>query len=174
MIYWQLILVYLKIGTFGFGGGYAMLSLIQYEVVEHHQWLTLQEFTDVVAISQMTPGPIGINSATYVGYAVTQNVWGAVAATVAVCLPSFLLVILLSYFFMRCKDNKYIKAAMSGLLPMSVSLIAAAALMLMNGDNFIDYKSILICVAAFIATWKWNLHPILLIIFSGIIGYFVY
>ena len=71
MIYWQLILVYLKIGMFGFGGGYAMLSLIQYEVVDHHHWLTLQQFTDVVAISQMTPGPIGINSATYVGYAVT-------------------------------------------------------------------------------------------------------
>ena len=85
MIYWQLILVYLKIGMFGFGGGYAMLSLIQYEVVDHHHWLTLQQFTDVVAISQMTPGPIGINSATYVGYAVTQSVWGAVVATVAVC-----------------------------------------------------------------------------------------
>lgn len=73
MIYWQLILVYLKIGMFGFGGGYAMLSLIQYEVVDHHHWLTLQQFTDVVAISQMTPGPIGINSATYVGYAVTAK-----------------------------------------------------------------------------------------------------
>ena len=127
MIYWQLILVYLKIGMFGFGGGYAMLSLIQYEVVDHHHWLTLQQFTDVVAISQMTPGPIGINSATYVGYAVTQSVWGAVVTTIAVCLPSFILVLLISYFFVKCKDNKYIKAAMSGLLPMSVSLIAAAA-----------------------------------------------
>ena len=125
MIYWQLILVYLKIGMFGFGGGYAMLSLIQYEVVDHHHWLTLQQFTDVVAISQMTPGPIGINSATYVGYAVTQSVWGAVVTTIAVCLPSFILVLLISYFFVKCKDNKYIKAAMSGLLPMSVSLIAA-------------------------------------------------
>lgn len=82
MIYWQLILVYLKIGMFGFGGGYAMLSLIQHEVVDHYQWLTLQQFTDVVAISQMTPGPIGINSATYVGYSVTQSVWGAIAATI--------------------------------------------------------------------------------------------
>lgn len=148
MIYWQLILVYLKIGMFGFGGGYAMLSLIQYEVVDHHHWLTLQQFTDVVAISQMTPGPIGINSATYVGYAVTQSVWGAVVTTIAVCLPSFILVLLISYFFVKCKDNKYIKAAMSGLLPMSVSLIAAAALLLMNKENFIDYKSILIFAAA--------------------------
>ena len=88
MIYWQLLWVYLKIGMFGFGGGYAMLSLIQHEIVDLHHWLTPQQFTDVVAISQMTPGPIGINSATYVGYAVTQSVWGAVLATVAVCLPS--------------------------------------------------------------------------------------
>lgn len=76
MIYWQLLGVYLKIGIFGFGGGYAMLSLIQYEVVDKYHWLTLQEFTDVVAISQMTPGPIGINSATYIGYTATGSVWG--------------------------------------------------------------------------------------------------
>ena len=139
MIYWQLLWVYLKIGTFGFGGGYAMLSLIQHEIVDLHHWLTPQQFTDVVAISQMTPGPIGINSATYVGYAVTQSVWGAVLATVAVCLPSFILVLLISYFFAKCKDNKYIKAAMSGLLPMSVALIASAALLMMNRENFIDY-----------------------------------
>ena len=104
-------------------------------------WTTItgspcNNFTDVVAISQMTPGPIGINSATYVGYAVTQSVWGAVVTTIAVCLPSFILVLLISYFFVKCKDNKYIKAAMSGLLPMSVSLIAAAALLLMNKENF--------------------------------------
>lgn len=80
MIYLQLLWVYLKIGMFGFGGGYAMLSLIQHEIVDIHHWLTPQQFTDVVAISQMTPGPIGINSATYVGYAVTQSVWGAVLA----------------------------------------------------------------------------------------------
>lgn len=149
MIYLQLLWVYLKIGMFGFGGGYAMLSLIQHEIVDIHHWLTPQQFTDVVAISQMTPGPIGINSATYVGYAVTQSVWGAVLATVAVCLPSFILVLLISYFFAKCKDNKYIKAAMSGLLPMSVALIASAALLMMNRENFMDYKSIGIFAAAF-------------------------
>lgn len=143
MIYWQLIYVYLKIGLFGFGGGYAMLSLIQFEIVDRHHWLTLQQFTDIVAISQMTPGPIGINSATYIGYSVTGSVWGAVVATVAVCLPSFLMVLFISYFFVKFKNNKYVNAAMSGLLPMSVALIGAAALLLMNGENFIDYKSIL-------------------------------
>ena len=101
MIYWQLIYVYLKIGLFGFGGGYAMLSLIQFEIVDRHHWLTLQQFTDIVAISQMTPGPIGINSASYIGYSVTGSVWGAVVATVAVCLPSFLMVLFISYFFVK-------------------------------------------------------------------------
>ena len=110
MIYWQLIYVYLKIGLFGFGGGYAMLSLIQFEIVDRHHWLTLQQFTDIVAISQMTPGPIGINSATYIGYSVTGSVWGAVVATVAVCLPSFLMVLFISYFFVKFKNNKYVNA----------------------------------------------------------------
>ena len=173
-IYLQLLWVYLKIGMFGFGGGYAMLSLIQHEIVDIHHWLTPQQFTDVVAISQMTPGPIGINSATYVGYAVTQSVWGAVLATVAVCLPSFILVLLISYFFAKCKDNKYIKAAMSGLLPMSVALIASAALLMMNRENFMDYKSIGIFAAAFLVTWKWNLHPILLICLAGVVGLLLY
>ena len=174
MIYLQLLWVYLKIGIFGFGGGYAMLSLIQHEIVDRHHWLTSQQFTDVVAVSQMTPGPIGINSATYVGFAVTQSVWGAVLATVAVCLPSFFLVLLISYFFVKCKDNKYIKAAMSGLLPMSVALIASASLLMMNKENFIDYKSICIFVSAFLITLKWKLHPILLICLAGVVGLILY
>lgn len=172
MIYWQLICVYLKIGVFGFGGGYAMLSLIQFEIVERYHWLTLQQFTDVVAISQMTPGPIGINSATYIGYTVTGNIWGAVIATVAVCLPSFLMVLFISYFFVKFKNNKYVNAAMSGLLPMSVALIGAAALLLMNKDNF--YKSILIFVAAFFLTWKYKVHPILMILLAGVMGFILY
>ena len=174
MIYWQLICVYLKIGVFGFGGGYAMLSLIQFEIVERYHWLTLQQFTDVVAISQMTPGPIGINSATYIGYTVTGNIWGAVIATVAVCLPSFLMVMFISYFFVKFKNNKYVNAAMSGLLPMSVALIGAAALLLMNEDNFIDYKSILIFVVAFFLTWKYKVHPILMILLAGVMGFILY
>ena len=174
MIYWQLICVYLKIGVFGFVGRYAMLSLIQFEIVERYHWLTLQQFTDVVAISQMTPGPIGINSATYIGYTVTGNIWGAVIATVAVCLPSFLMVLFISYFFVKFKNNKYVYAAMSGLLPMSVALIGAAALLLMNKDNFIDYKSILIFVAAFFLTWKYKVHPILMILLAGVMGFILY
>ena len=174
MIYWELLSVYLKIGLFGFGGGYAMLSLIQFEVVDKHHWLTLQQFMDIVAISQVTPGPIGINSATYIGYTVTGNVWGAILATFAVCLPSFLLVLFISYFFAKFKNNIYVKAAMSGLLPMSVALIAAAALLLMNKENFIDYKSLFIFAAAFILTWKYKIHPILMICLAGTAGLLLY
>ena len=174
MIYWQLLGVYLKIGIFGFGGGYAMLSLIQYEVVDKYHWLTLQEFTDVVAISQMTPGPIGINSATYIGYTATGSVWGSVIATFAVCLPSFLLVLLISFFYAKFKNNKYVAAAFTGLRPMTVGLIGAAALLLMNKENFIDYKSILIFAGAFLLTWKYKIHPILMICLAGVAGLVIY
>ena len=174
IVYWQLFYAYTKIGIFGFGGGYAMLSLIQHEVVDKYHWLSLAEFTDVIAISQMTPGPIGINSATYIGYTVTGNVWGAILATVAVSLPSFLMVLAISMFFAKFRENRYVSAAFTGLRPVTIGLIAVAALVLMNGDNFIDYKSVLIFVAAFVLSWKFNVHPILMICLAGIAGVILY
>ena len=182
MIWLQLLYVYLKIGIFGFGGGYAMLSLIQADVVDRYKWISLQEFTDIVAISQMTPGPIGINSATYIGYTAIHNagyspfmaVLGSCLTTFAVCLPSFILVLVISYFFAKFKNNKYVVAAFTGLRPATVGLIAAAALMLMNKENFIDYKSFLIFGAAFIITWKFNVHPILMIALAGVAGLILY
>ena len=174
IVYWQLFYAYTKIGIFGFGGGYAMLSLIQHEVVDKYHWLSLAEFTDVIAISQMTPGPIGINSATYIGYTVTGNIWGAILATVAVSLPSFLMVLAISMFFSKFRQNRYVSAAFVGLRPMTIGLIAAAALVLMNGDNFIDYKSILIFAAAFLLSWKLNVHPILTICLAGMAGLVLY
>ena len=95
MLYVELLYSFLKIGLFGFGGGYAMLSLIQSEIVDKHGWITNAEFTDIVAISQMTPGPIAINSATYVGYTATGSVWGSVLATVGVCLPSMIIMMIM-------------------------------------------------------------------------------
>ncbi|MDR1938974.1 MAG: chromate transporter, partial [Tannerellaceae bacterium] len=165
MLFLQLFWVYIKIGLFNFGGGYAMLSLIQDEVVDRHAWITMQEFTDIVAVSQMTPGPIGINSATYVGYTAVLNagyppqvaVLGSCLATLAVCLPSFILILIISYSFARFKKNKYVEAAFLGLRPATVGLIAAAALLLMNSENFIDYKSLLIFASAFLLTWKFKL-----------------
>lgn len=158
IVYLNLFWAYLKIGLFGFGGGYAMLSLIQHEAVEvvHYgesqPWLTPTEFTDIVAISQMTPGPIGINSATYVGYVAAGNsIWGSIIATFAVCLPSFILVLLVSRFILKHKDNITIKSIFSGLRPVVVGLIASAALLLMNKENFPDYTiSIGIAVISFV------------------------
>lgn len=174
MIYLELLLVYLKIGAVGFGGGYAMLSLIQEEVVEKHAWLTVQEFTDIVAISQMTPGPIGINSATYIGYSVTGSIWGSIVATIAVMIPSFVLVLLISLSFARIKDNRHSKAIFTGIRPASVGLIGAAFLMLLNKENFIDYTSIIFFLVAFVLVIKKWLHPILVIILGGIAGYLIY
>ncbi len=182
MIWLELFYVYIKIGIFGFGGGYAMLSLIQAEVVDKYNWISLQEFTDIVAISQMTPGPIGINSATYIGFTAIHNagystgmsILGAGLATFAVCLPSFILVLIISYYFTRVKNNKYVEAAFSGLRPVTVGLIAAAALMLMNTENFIDYKSYFIFGAAFLLTWKLKVHPILMIVLAGAAGLVLY
>ena len=123
MVYLQLLYSYLKIGFFGFGGGYAMLALIQNEVVVRHHWLTNSELTDIIAISQMTPGPISINSATYIGYVVTGNIWGAILATFAVCLPSITLMIVITRFYLALQDNLYIKSAMFGMRPMVLAMI---------------------------------------------------
>jgi chromate transporter len=174
VIYWQLFVTYFKIGLFGFGGGYAMLSLIQHEVVERHQWLTAAEFTDIVAISQMTPGPIGINSATYIGYTVTGGVWGAVVATLAVCLPSFVIVLLIAGSYRKFRSNRYVNDAFKGLRPVVTGLIAAAALLLMNRENFVDYKSLIIFGIAFLLTMFTRLHPILLIVLAGGVGLVLY
>lgn len=182
MIWLQLLYVYLKIGILGFGGGYAMLSLIQADVVDRYGWISLQEFTDIVAISQMTPGPIGINSATYIGYSAIHNagysmpmsILGSCLTTAAVCLPSFLLVWLISYFFAKFRHNRYVEAAFTGLRPATVGLIAAAALLLMNHENFIDYKSYLIFAASFLLTWKLKVHPILMILIAAAAGIILY
>ena len=182
MIWFQLLYVYLKVGILGFGGGYAMLSLIQADVVDRYHWITLQEFTDIVAISQMTPGPIGINSATYIGYTAILNagyspavsILGSCLTTAAVCLPSFFLVLSISMAFSKFKHNKYVEAAFVGLRPATVGLIAAAALLLMNSENFIDYKSFLLFGAAFFLTWRYKIHPILIILLAGVAGLFLY
>ena len=174
MIYWQLFISFFKIGFFGFGGGYAMLSLIQNEVVEVHEWVSAAEFTDIVAISQMTPGPIAINSATYIGYVATQSVWGSVVATVAVSLPSVIIMLIICRFFLKFRDNKYVGYVMSGLKPAVVGLIAAAAIMLVNTSTFIDYKSIILFAAAFIASLRFKTNPILLIVLAGVAGYVLY
>lgn len=178
-IYLRLIWAYLKIGLFGFGGGYAMLSLVENEVVENG-WISSQMFTDIVAISQMTPGPIGINSATYIGYVSTGNVWGSILATLVVVLPPFLITLYASHFISRHNDSAIIKGAFMGLRPVIVGLIASAALLLMNKDNFgivgsSDHIiSVIICATSFCLVFFTRIHPILVIVLAGIAGYFIF
>lgn len=177
MIYLQLFLSYLKIGFFGFGGGYAMLSLIQNEVVVQHQWLTNGQFADVVAISQITPGPIAINSATYIGYQVTGSVWGAVVATFAVSLPSLTIMLAITRFYLKLQDNRYVKGAMAGMQPMMIGMIAAAALLLIfphdDTRSFIDLWSWLLFGLCLVASIR-KVNPILLIVLSAATGILIY
>ncbi len=173
MIYLQLFLSYLKIGFFGFGGGYAMISLIYNEVVVQNQWLTAAELADVAAISQMTPGPIAINCATYVGYTVTGNAWGSLLATIAVCLPSLTLMLLATKFYFRLRGNRQFAGAMSGMQPMMIGLILSSALMLFGDATFIDWKSWVIFAACFVASVR-KINPILLIVLSAVAGIVLY
>jgi chromate transporter len=173
----QLFLSYLKIGFFGFGGGYAMLSLIHSEVVVRNQWLTNGEFSDIVAISQMTPGPIAINSATYIGYEVA-GVLGSVVATVAVCLPALTIMMLITRFFLRLRDNRYVRGVVMGMRPVVVGMIASAALLLIfphsaDGRSFIDGWSWAIFIGVMVASVK-KVNPILLIVLSAVVGVVIY
>ncbi len=174
MIYLQLFYTFFIIGLFTFGGGYAMLSLIQNEVVVNHTWITAGEFTDMVAISQMTPGPIGINSATYVGYAVSGNIFGSIVATFAVCLPSFLIILTICKIYSRFKESNIFASLMKTLRPIVIGMIGAAAGILITKENFIDWTSWILFAGALIASWWFKANPILLIIAGGAIGYFIY
>ena len=186
MIFLLLFITFFQIGLFGFGGGYGMLSLIQGEVVHHHHWMTTAQFTDIVAISQMTPGPIGINSATYVGYSSLVNAgyapgWGVLGsfiATFAVVLPSFVLMLLISKFLMKYKNHPYVENVFLGLRPAVVGLLAAAALLLMTKENFSSPSeswwqftvSILLFLFAFVAQKFFKLGAIRIIFICGIAG----
>ena len=190
MIYVELFLTIFLIGMFTIGGGYAMLSLIQNEVVTVHGWITDTTFTDIVAMSQMTPGPIGINSATYVGFTAVANagyseVWailGSCLASFSVMLPSFILMLLVSKFLMRYRKHPSVEMVFSIIRPVVVGLLASAALLLMNSTNFGNPTtqplqfgiSTLLFLFAFVGLKRWHLSPILLIIICGAISGVVY
>ena len=186
MIILELFYTFLKIGLFSFGGGYGMLSVIQGEVVSRHGWLSASEFTDIVAISQMTPGPIGINSATYVGYTAVLNtgapewlaVIGSFAASFAVMLPSIVLMLVVSRYLIKYSKHPNVEAVFKGLRPVVVGLIASAALLLMTEDNFGSpsdtplqfWVSVALFVAAFVAMKFYKVSPILVLVLAGIFG----
>ena len=186
MIFVELLCSFLMIGLFSFGGGYGMLSVIQGEVVTHHAWLTAAEFTDIVAVSQMTPGPIGINSATYVGYTAVLNatgsevlaVLGSLTASFAVMLPSIVLMLIVSRFFMKYSKHKNVENVFRLLRPAVVGLIASAALLLMTEENFGSptdtplqfWVSVALFVAAFVAMKFFKVSPILILLLAGVFG----
>ena len=186
MIFIELLCSFLMIGLFSFGGGYGMLSVIQGEVVARHAWLTAAEFTDIVAVSQMTPGPIGINSATYVGYTAVFNatgnealaVLGSLTASFAVMLPSIVLMLIVSRFFMKYSKHRNVENVFRLLRPAVVGLIASAALLLMTKENFgsptetpLQFGvSVALFVAAFVAMKFFKVSPILILVLAGVFG----
>ena len=186
MLYLQLFISFFKIGLFGFGGGLAILSLIEMEV-EQYGWMSPQEFVDIVAVSQVTPGPIGINCATYVGYT-TAGIWGSVLATTAIILPSLIIMLSIckAYFWLskRFQGNLYFEQTLRMLRFTVIGLIAAAALMLIKPTTFIDPTSWIIFALVAFFTILPNFaknkvtevlsHPILLIVLAGVAGYFIY
>ncbi|MCQ2284424.1 MAG: chromate transporter [Bacteroidales bacterium] len=190
MIFLRLFFSFLRIGIFSFGGGLAMIALIQNEVVVKQGWLTAQEFTDVVATSQITPGPVGINTATYVGYTAVVNagysqglgIAGAFLASFAVILIPLILTLLVSRFLLKHKDNPIIANIMYVLRLTIVGLIAAAALLMVTPDTFGTLKdvpmqfiaSVVIFLAVFVASFKFKTSPILLILLSGATGALIY
>lgn len=182
MIFAELFITFFVIGMFTIGGGYAMLSLIQNKVVTVHGWISDGAFTDIVAISQMTPGPIGINSATYIGYEVIANsgapeflcILGSFTATFAVVLPSFIIVLALCKVYDRWKDHYMFKGIMSGLKPAVLGLIGTAALSLATPENFIDWKSFLLCLLAFIALYFKKIGPFSAIGLGALAGLLLY
>jgi chromate transporter len=167
---------------FTIGGGYAMLSLIQNEVVTVHGWISEGTFTDIVAISQMTPGPIGINSATYIGYEVLSNtgapeilcVLGSFTATFAVVLPSFIIVLGLCKVYEKWKTHYMFQGILNGLKPATLGLIGTAALGLATPENFIDWKSFVICILAFIALYFKKVGPFAIIGIGALAGLLIY
>ena len=190
MLFLELFCVFFKIGLFGFGGGYTMLSMIQAEVVTSNHWLTSSQFADIVAISQSTPGPIGINSATYSGYISVVNegypaivgILGSLIATVAVVLPSFLLVLLVLKILNHYREHPLTKTIFAALRPTVVGLLLAAVIVLMTKDNFGSVTdtpwqfcvSVFLFLAAFVGTFFYKVHPIRMIILCGLAGFLLY
>lgn len=163
---------FFKIGLFGFGGGYAILPLIGHEVVETHGWITTGEFSDMLALSQMTPGPVAINTATYVGYTM-EGFWGSALATTMVCLAPFILMYVVCRFFMSMKDHPRVAGVMALLRPVVVGLVLAAFLTLLNRENFVDWKSGIVFAVAFVLSVM-KIHPIPVLVAAGVFGWFAY
>ncbi len=186
-IYMELLVTFFKIGAFSFGGGYAMIPLIQKEI-ENHGWMSATEFFDIISIAEMTPGPIAVNSATFVGYK-TAGFFGGLIATIGVAMPSLLLILLVSQVFFKYQDHPTNKMIFYGIRPVIVGLISTAAITVSQtaffktdtvfsgvGDlaSYLNFGSIGIFIIAFAAMWKFKLNPILTIVISAVLGIIIF
>lgn len=179
VIYWQLLASFFKVGMFTIGGGYAMLPLIQQEI-ELYGWISTQEFIDILAIAEMTPGPIAVNTATFVGYR-TGGVAGSLVATTAVALPSLIIILLLAGFLEKYQEHPVMKSVFAGLRPAVAGLIGAAALFIISNTLFTinagsgvaglpDLRALAIATVVFILVRYFKADPIKIIIGSGLAG----
>lgn len=171
-IIFKLFFSFFKIGAFSFGGGYAMLPFIQREIVTTNNWISMPEFMDVIGISQMTPGPIAINSATFVGYKI-QGICGSLAATLGVITTSFILVSIISKVLAKFKNSVVVKSALLGMRPVLIALILSAFLELAK-ESYLDFKSIVITIIIGGLLLIKKIHPILVIVIAAILGVIFY
>lgn len=177
-IFVDMFVTFFKLGLVSFGGGYAMIPLIQKEVESHH-WLNMSQFTDMIAVSAMAPGPIATNTATILGYKIA-GLSGAAVACLSVTLPSLLLILIIGQLFIKYQNHPLVKAAFYGLRPTIVGVIAYSAIKfaisngIIGGSNFVDVKSLILLVIGFIILIKTKFHPAYLILASGIIGIMIF
>lgn len=168
----KLYIAFLKIGTFSFGGGYAMLPFIQREVVDNNGWISMTEFTDIIGISQMTPGPVSINTATFVGYKLSGPI-GSIFATLGVVTTSFILVSIIIKILDKFKESLVIKGALIGMRPVLISLIIYAFLDLAK-ESYLDFESIIITLIVAVILFSKKVHPILVIVIAATLGLLFY
>jgi len=172
MILFELFARFFTIGLFSFGGGYAMIPLIEREIVRNQAWLTAQQFIDILAIAEITPGPIAINSATFVGYKM-GGLWGGLAATLGVVAPSLLAVMTMAYLFVRFQGAPQLKAALSAVRPVVVVLIFSAAITV-GRQTVTNWPSAAIATVVFVLMLKTKINPILLLIAAGFAGVIIF
>lgn len=175
--YFNLFFTMLKIGLFTFGGGYAMIALLENEFISKKKWMEKDEFIDMVAIAESTPGPVAINSATYIGYKLL-GFWGSFLATIAVCIPSFAIIFVISLFFDAFLTLTLVSYAFRGIQACVIYLIMSAGLKMMkdmekNIFNIIILTVTLACMVLF-SVFSVSFSSIFYIIISGFIGLFVY
>lgn len=164
----KVVLSFLKIGAFSFGGGYAVLSFIQREVVEANGWITPEQFVDIVAIAEMTPGPIAVNSATFVGYNMF-GVWGGIMCTLCTIAFPVILSLIVSFYFSKFKGNRQLQNALKGIRPAVIGLIAASCLSIAE-ISITSVYSLLFFGIALLLVWKFKVNPIITLIICGALG----